>query len=1190
MAPYDPTDEFQDDRDRQDQLVDDTPRADRDSRIDEGGSDKFQDDRATRESDVEPPDAGSQASLVEDDVEDGQLDLDGETATEDPEWQADDDGDVSLAVHDPETGTTDSVTVPDGVNGWERQDNPRETRGAAVWTNPSADAPADYLHVVQTGAESYLVQRQTGERGDYDTENVATVRDITDAISRATDYMAVHGVDPDTATDGGVYDPTDEFGGASDADDVEGVESVEEQTVAEALDLDVDAEGWSSPSMDEEGTVSWRYERGEMDGGDVVVAAGPQDRGPYWEVRVGFVSLLEAVRVAVREGEDEAVEWARGWIENQGDPPPMDPDDVVQVYEKDQVGSGPGAPLANAEKAAKLGVDPVEEDPRDPYEGRDVLRSDEPETVSHVDLDNRVEATSDVHGVLTSDDGSSFDPDYWRIVDEADDDGEDEGYRNEQMENAHYWAAQLLGWMKRGPNAGLRGSYYVDIVAGQPVLVMDKSWSRPKVRAIWDGLRDAGFPQPMEQKQLADTHYRIFIEEPTDDRLASSWYPGDWREYEPYGGDGGDPEELYAADQLEWDTPNPATDDGGGVYDPTDDVADVEEADDSEQQADADSETDQADPQVGEPDEADSDDFDGALEPLAYTVEGSSETWGHATDALGLLRRNWSDARHDAEGYDRDDVSELVATINDRAGEDVDVTETEMDVLWHASSQLAEEDQRAANQLDRVLNAAMNDAERPAVDLPESLAEAVERSTDADGWEPHEWTRPSDSLYFAEYNRRGSSETVAIEPVGDGYSVTFVDVDDDETATFDGSTQDPLAAVIEGLNDYYGDTDDVGRDVPEVPAGERAGETIEFGSRDSANEYRDGHPDALHPADDDRRYKTVTLHPDATRDVVDVAETEAQKSKADDTKSYGQTALTDDERDQLENRDTWSWSTNGFEAMSAKAALEAEGATDWMNYYEPGEGVGGALKLLEAGKEAEAAGRGPTGIKGDYVDSEKSDAEIGRAVEKAEGKAEEHAREACEDGEPLACDELLREYGWSEAEVERIKAAAETVEEEAAEIYDPSVDEADDSGMAYEEWAAEQAPEPPAEPSDDELAEIAPLPEAEMTGQAYRALKKAWTGYKLARRDAHQAHAEADEYARVINGIRAVNDQEPLDMDSLEWSGGPVLPDDPTEEYPAPDHPGGEPQESIEEAAEHGHAAGPIQRTIGDAYDPTEEF
>jgi hypothetical protein len=120
-----------------------------------------------------------------------------------------------------------------------------------------------------------------------------------------------------------------------------------------------------------------------------------------------------------------------------------------------------------------------------------------------------------------------------------------------------------------------------------------------------------------------------------------------------------------------------------------------------------------------------------------------------------------------------------------------------------------------------------------------------------------------------------------------------------------------------------------------------------------------------------------------------------------------------------------------------------------------------------------------------------------------------------------------------------------------------------------------------------------------MTGPAYRALKKAWGGYKASRVEAREAHDEAEHYARVINGIRAVNGQDPLDFEKIEkWEGGRLLPQDPTEEFPAPDHPGGDDRESLEEAADHGHAAGVVQSTIekfrnaahGDPYDPTKEF
>ena len=59
-----PTEEFQDDRPQQDQLVESSARAsaNTDSRIDEGGSDEFVDDRPDVCNSTE--DTGKQASLV----------------------------------------------------------------------------------------------------------------------------------------------------------------------------------------------------------------------------------------------------------------------------------------------------------------------------------------------------------------------------------------------------------------------------------------------------------------------------------------------------------------------------------------------------------------------------------------------------------------------------------------------------------------------------------------------------------------------------------------------------------------------------------------------------------------------------------------------------------------------------------------------------------------------------------------------------------------------------------------------------------------------------------------------------------------------------------------------------------------------------------------------------------------------
>lgn len=102
---YDPTREWTDDRDEQETLVDGSNRAaaDTDSRIDEGGSDEFADDRTTYDP---TDDMGEQASLTAETVDDGgQMDLTGEQATEEPEWtDGEDDSDDGPTIHAPGDG------------------------------------------------------------------------------------------------------------------------------------------------------------------------------------------------------------------------------------------------------------------------------------------------------------------------------------------------------------------------------------------------------------------------------------------------------------------------------------------------------------------------------------------------------------------------------------------------------------------------------------------------------------------------------------------------------------------------------------------------------------------------------------------------------------------------------------------------------------------------------------------------------------------------------------------------------------------------------------------------------------------------------------------------------------------------------------------------------------------------------
>jgi hypothetical protein len=108
-------------------------------------------------------------------------------------------------------------------------------------------------------------------------------------------------------------------------------------------------------------------------------------------------------------------------------------------------------------------------------------------------------------------------------------------FKNKRMENAYYWAAQAAGWLKNGPNAGIDGRYYVEVIGGKPVVVLDDSFTESAVKAGKDSLLGANFPAPIRIREL-DDEWRLFISEPSDDRLVSSYYEGDWRDFEVQGG------------------------------------------------------------------------------------------------------------------------------------------------------------------------------------------------------------------------------------------------------------------------------------------------------------------------------------------------------------------------------------------------------------------------------------------------------------------------------------------------------------------------------------------------------------------------------------------------------------------------------------------------------------------------------
>lgn len=145
---------------------------------------------------------------------------------------------------------------------------------------------------------------------------------------------------------------------------------------------------------------------------------------------------------------------------------------------------------------------------------------------------------------------------------------------------------------------------------------------------------------------------------------------------------------------------------------------------------------------------------------------------------------------------------------------------------------------------------------------------------------------------------------------------------------------------------------------------------LEFGSRKAANDVREKVSE-YRAASDDKRSKTVKLKPSTPDRIVERVEQEAYTSQGSGRESAGQAELSDAEQKSLKRQhDTFSWQEHGFEAMRVKAAMQRKGATEWQDFYEPGEGVGGALQNLRASKSRSAATGASIGVGGQRTDEE----------------------------------------------------------------------------------------------------------------------------------------------------------------------------------------------------------------------------
>lgn len=257
---------------------------------------------------------------------------------------------------------------------------------------------------------------------------------------------------------------------------------------------------------------------------------------------------------------------------------------------------------------------------------------------------------------------------------------------------------------------------------------------------------------------------------------------------------------------------------------------------------------------------------------------------------------------------------------------------------------------------------------------------------------------------------------------------------------------------------------------------------VEFGSMETADEYRDEHEEYICPIDDDARQKTVAFVSDTPDWLLDRAQVEAASGRDERTSDGGQVELTDAEKNRV---GPFEGANNYRKAAAVKGLMLNVGVDDWTSYYDP------TLTVDEHRDLADRAARDGGG--GRRLDAEDStDERLGRA-EAAMGGECDHARDHCEHGDPDACEFLTDACGYDDDEVARI------LDEDDADT------------------------------------------EQDIEGEAAGALGRAWQGYKAAIsrlaqeiEDAMEAKRNAEQAAAAINAIRADHGQEPIELERLE--------------------------------------------------------
>jgi hypothetical protein len=753
-------------------------------------------------------------------------------------------------------------------------------------------------------------------------------------------------------------------------------------------------------------------------------------------------------------------------------------------------------------------------------------------------------------------------------------------FKDKHMENAHYWAAQALWWMKEGPNAGIDGRYYVEIIGGKPVIVMDDSWNEDTVNAVKDGLRDYGFPLPLNEREL-DDEWRLFVSKPTDERLVSG--DADWREFESQTDfeDTKNPEQAADdADQWTDDRADRGAGQGLELF-----GMEIQEGTDSTSREHR---AAQNKGYLATPREPTS--VENEREGLGRFGVRTADTKGleqfeRQRDSKLREKQPWGESeirgkrltqlkvgqiRHhaanddlwlvlnvaDIDGFGADnlrnevgDVAGLVAYYDTHGGfGDIDKVGPKMNDRLVEIVPLVRDaigDEPTSDEWDAEKYA------REALDAADAKADALYEVSDEDVWGPAfdglsevEWALGKDMgasvsdldvsnfLYQDDETREYEEEDTATGFAAfanlDATAAEKADLDALNTldAERDAEQEADEQAIQSTAEDDDGD-------------GDRKKLSHRFDTREAANLMRDELPDGVETSKYDRRHKTVEVYADALSEKErDTWETETLDDQRESDVKYGQADLTDDEKKRLKKRDGWTWGTHGFHARSAKAILTYHGVSDWLAKYDHTIEAREHLSLVPQQTarimqfDADATGAGAQrGGGANYTDADEDDAahvvaRRAKSAKKAQGEECHHAEEWCGKGDEAACVHLVSDCGWTDEEIEEMRADVAEMEVRMDSLI------TDDGGPIQEGEEAVTA----------EVVEAAGGDGTELPPFALRTLQRAWNGFRAAALEAEEgkkaienyndALREAREYGSMVNEVRARFGQEPMEIET----------------------------------------------------------